>query len=72
MDWDERAENMRKDLHDEEYDYLYFKIALNLNDAIDNADYERERILKDLLDARRKMDNSAMLFFINKLAKLDK
>ena len=67
MDWAERVRVMKDDLFHREFDYLYFKICLNLNDARDNADYDRENILKKLLEARRYMNEPAMLNFLNRL-----
>lgn len=49
--WDERIRVMRSNYDNNFYDFLYFNISLNLIDARDNADYDREKILSDMLTA---------------------
>lgn len=46
--WDDRIAAMRKDLERKEYAYLHFKVALNMNDAKDNADYERYTLFRQM------------------------
>lgn len=50
-DWDERIRVMEANLVDGYYNFLYFNIVINLIDAKDNADYDREKILGSMLNA---------------------
>ena len=50
-DWDERIRVMEANLSDGFYNFLYFNIVVNMIDAQDNADYDRELILKKMLVA---------------------
>ena len=54
LDWDERIRAMEEDLSNKHYNFLYFKIALNLNDARDSADYDKEQVLIKMLTAFKK------------------
>ena len=47
--WDDRIAAMRKDLEIHEFDYLYFKVVMNMNDAKDNADYDRYSLFQRML-----------------------
>ena len=67
QDWDERIRVMEKNLRDEHYDFLYFNIVLNLVDAQDNADYDREKVLKKALAAFKRNAFEMVGTYINKL-----
>ena len=49
QDWEERVRVMEGNLLNCYYDYLYFGIVLNLFDAQDNADYDKEKVLLSML-----------------------
>ena len=56
QDWDERIRVMENNLRDGYLDFLYFNISINMIDAGDNADYDRELILKKMMMAFKKND----------------
>ena len=51
MDWDERIRVMEENLKDNYFNFLYFNIIVNMFDARDNADYDKEKILLNMLAA---------------------
>ena len=52
--WDERIRVMRSNYDNGFYDFLYFNIVINMLDARDNADYDKEQVLKRMLSAFKK------------------
>ncbi len=60
IDWNERIRVMEENLNDGYYDYLYFGISLNMLDARDNADYDREQIMQRMLNAYKKKNENTM------------
>ena len=46
--WDERIRKMREDYEAKCWDYLFFKIWMNIIDAAENMDYAREELLHEL------------------------
>lgn len=56
LDWDERIRCMESDLENGFFDFLYFKIAVNMIDARDNADYDRETLLVKMMESFKEND----------------
>lgn len=67
QEWFDRINAMQCDLSNGDYDWLYFKIVLNLNDARDNADFDREQIFKSMLAAYKRKAWKQVDIFLNKL-----
>lgn len=70
MDWDERIRVLEDNLSNCYYDFVYFNISLNLIDAIDNADYDKEQVLRKMLDAYKRRAFKSIQTQINKLKEL--
>lgn len=68
--WEERIAVMESNLQNGYYDYLYFNIVLNLNDARDNADYDKEKMFKRILEAFKANDFMAVGNFIGRMKAL--
>lgn len=54
QEWDERLRVMESNYVNNYRDYLYFNIVLNMLDARDNADYDKEQVLKKMLAAYKR------------------
>ena len=70
MDWPDRIAVMQSNLDDECYSYLYFNIVLNMLDAKDNADYDKENILESMLIAFKRGAMGSVQNHIYKLKEL--
>ena len=71
QDWNERIRVLESDLVNDHYDFLYFKIVLNMIDAGDNADYDREKIFKQMLTAYNRGAFNSIANLIKKLKGLE-
>ena len=54
QEWEERLRVMESNYVNHYYDYLNFNIVLNMLDARDNADYDKEQVLKTMLGAYKR------------------
>lgn len=70
MEWEERIRVMEENLNNGFYDFLYFNISLNIIDAQDNADYDREMILGRMLACYKRGAINSIQGYINKLREM--
>ena len=70
QDWEERVRVMEDNLLNCYYDYLYFGIVLNLFDAQDNADYDKEKVLLSMLSYYNRGNIGALKKKLNELKDL--
>ena len=70
QDWEERVRVMEDNLLNCYYDYLYFGIVLNLFDAQDNADYDKEKVLLSMLACYNRGNIGALKKKLNELKDL--
>ena len=70
QDWEERIRVMEDNLENCYYDYLYFGIVLNLFDAQDNADYDKEKVLVAMLSCYKRGNIGALKKKLNELKEL--
>ena len=70
QNWDERVSVMESNLQNGYYDYLYFNIALNLIDARDNADYDKEKVLGAMMCAFQNNEFGRIEILIERLRNL--
>lgn len=69
--WAERATAMRLDLQYHEFSYLFFKVALSMNEAKENADYDRYSICQQLAVAVERLDEREIAFLIDELERAE-
>lgn len=67
LEWYERIRVMEENLNNGYYSFLYFNISLNLIDARDSADYDKEKLLKSMLDAYKRGNERAMKMYIGQM-----
>ena len=70
VDWEERILTMESNLQNGYFDFLYFEIALNMIDARDNADYDKEYVLKKMLAAYKRNAFNTIQSLIDKLKEM--